>query len=56
MNPTLADMMKAIDDLEHVYQDVFESYAPLYTDQPQRMRRALAVLHAWVKQAQQNRK
>ena len=52
MTPTLAEIMNAVDELEHAYRayrTMCLKDRPLVCDRELlRMRRALAVLHAWI--------
>lgn len=54
MTPTLPDLMKALDDLEHVYRKVFQEFSPLWDEDEHTMRRALAMLHAHVRELNQS--
>lgn len=53
MQITLPDLMRAVDDLEHLYRKVFENFEPLWDADEARFKRALAVLHAVIKEANQ---
>lgn len=53
MKPEIADLMRAIDDLETLYRKVFDAFEPLWDEDERTMRRALAVLHAWIKELNQ---
>jgi len=51
MSPTVPDLMRAVDDLEEIFRKVFDAFEPLYDADEHTMRRALAVLHAYLKAA-----
>lgn len=53
MIPTLPDVMNALDELEILFRNIFEDFKPLYDTDQHTMRRALAVLHAYVREQNQ---
>lgn len=53
MQTTLADLMRAIDDLEHVGRKIFDSFEPLWDDEERLYKRALAVLHQHIRELTQ---
>lgn len=50
MTPTLPDLMRAIDDLELICKKVFDVFEPLYDHDEHNMKRALAILHAHIRE------
>lgn len=53
MQITLPDLMRAVDDLELIYRKVFDTMEPLWDEEEAMFRRALATLHAVIKEANQ---
>lgn len=53
MRVQLADLMRAIDDLEHVGRKVFDSFEPLWDEEERLYKRALAVLHKHLRELNQ---
>lgn len=49
----LADLMRAVDDLEALKRKVFDDFTPLWDADEDMMKRALAVLHALVREYNQ---
>lgn len=54
MQVQLADLMRAIDDLEHIGRKIFDSFEPLWDDEERLFKRALAVLHQHVRELSQS--
>ena len=50
MTPTLPDLMRAVDDLEHIGRKVFDTFEPLWDADEASFKRALATLHAHIKE------
>lgn len=50
MQIAIADLMRAIDDLEHVVRRVFDGFEPMWDEDERLAKRALAVLHAYVRE------
>lgn len=50
MTPTILDLMRAVDELEIIFAKVFKEFAPLYDGDEHTMRRALAILHAYIEE------
>ena len=53
MQVQLADLMRAIDDLEHVVRRVFDGFEPMWDEDERLAKRALAVLHAYIRELNQ---
>lgn len=53
MRVQLADLMRAIDDLEHVARKVFDVMEPLWDEDERLFKRALAVLHQHIREISQ---
>lgn len=54
MQVTLHDLMRAADDLQEIGRKVFDSFEPLWDEDERMFRRALAVLHQLIKEANQS--
>lgn len=50
MTPTLPDLMKALDDLEHIGRKVFQDFTPIWDEDEHTFKRAMAMLHAYVRE------
>ena len=46
----IADLQKAVDDLETLRRKIFDDFSPLWDADEQSMQRALAVLHQLVRE------
>lgn len=53
MRVTLADLMRAVDDLEHIGRKVFDNFEPLWDEEERLYKRALAVLHEHLRELNQ---
>ena len=53
MKVDLTDLMRAVDDLEDIGRKIFDRFEPLWDDEENRYKRALAVLHALIREANQ---
>lgn len=53
MQVQLADLMRAINDLEYVVRRVFDGFEPLWDEDERLAKRALAVLHAYMREINQ---
>ena len=53
MNPTLAELMKAADDLQDVGRKIFDTVGALWDEEERMFERAMAVLHAHIKELNQ---
>lgn len=53
MKVALADLMRAVDDLQHICRKVFDDFGPLWDDDERNMKRALAVLHEHIRELNQ---
>lgn len=53
MQTTITDLMRAIDDLEHIGRKVFDVMEPLWDEDERLYKRALAVLHQHIRELSQ---
>lgn len=53
MRVQLTDLMRAIDDIEHVSRKIFDDFLPLYDNDERIMKCALAVLHEHIRELNQ---
>lgn len=53
MSPSLPDLMKAVDDIEQIRRKVFDTFEPLWDRDELMMTRAMAILHAHVRELNQ---
>lgn len=53
MKIEIADLMRALDDLEHIGRKVFDVMEPLWDEDERTFKRALAVLHEHIRELSQ---
>lgn len=53
MNVQLADLMRAADDLQEIGRKIFDLFEPLWDEDERVFKRAMAVLHAIIREYNQ---